>query len=246
MGCAHSVPAEPAPNAQVTTKAADSSAAAASSSSSSAVADVKKGKTPRVAVVYYSTYGHVRTLAERVAKGAKDAGADVTVYQFAETLPAEVLEKMHAAPKSQHPVVTPDDLVGFDAILMGIPTRYGQNPAQVKAFWDSTGQIWQAGKYVGKLISFFFSTATQGGGQETTAWTSFTHAVHHGMLIVPLGYTNPALFDNSAVHGGSPYGAGTIAGGMGERQPSESELGVAEGQGKLVANYAAAFVAGRK
>lgn len=124
---------------------------------------------------------------------------------------AEVLEKMHAPPKDASiPVATVADLENYDGIIVGIPTRYGGVCAQVKAFWDATGGLWQAGKLVNKTGGVFVSTATQGGGQETTALTFIPHFVHHGMIYVPLGYTNPALFDNSTVHGGGPWGPGTI------------------------------------
>jgi len=210
------------------------------------MAEEKKQGSAKVAVVYYSMYGHIKAMAERVAKGAQATGATVKIFQVAETLPAEVLAKMHAPAKSDlYPVVTPNDLVEYDAIIFGFPTRFGAMPAQVRAFWDSTGGIWQTGGYVGKFISFFFSTATQGGGQETTALSSYTAAVHHGMLIVPIGYTDPSLFNMDEIHGGSAYGAGTLAKGDGSRQPSNLELGVAEHQGKLVANYANTFVDGK-
>jgi len=199
---------------------------------------------PKIAIVYYSTYGHIATMAEAVAKGAKEAGGDVKIFQIAETLPKEVLEKMHAPPKKDHPIIDPHELEHFDAIIFGVPTRFGAAASQVKGLWDATGALWQKGALVGKIGSVFFSTATQGGGQETTALTFYTNLVHHGMLIAPIGYSDPRLFDNTQVHGGSPYGAGTLSGGDGSRQPSALELGVAEHQGKLVTGYATKFKKG--
>jgi len=132
-----------------------------------------------------------------------------------------------------------------DAILVGIPTRYGTAAAQMKAFWDATGQHWTKGALVGKIGSVFFSTGTQNGGQETTALSFYTHFVHHGMLIAPIGYSSPRMFDMTAPHGGSSYGAGTLAGPDGSRQPSELELEVAEHQGRLVTTYAMQLKKGR-
>jgi len=200
---------------------------------------------PKILVVFYSMYGHVHKLATAEAKGASAAGAEVKICQFAETLPAEVLTKMHAPPKPSHPIVTLSDLEWADGILLGFPTRFGGAPAQVKAFWDSTGQQWQQGKLSGKAAGIFFSTATQGGGQETTALTFLPNLVHHGIIFVPNGYPSPKLFDNSVVHGGSAWGAGTFAGGDGSRQPSELELEVSEIQGKNFSSVVAALVKGR-
>jgi len=200
----------------------------------------------KIGIFYYSTWGHIEKMAAAVEKGAASTGAEVKVLRIPETLPQEILDKMHAAPKNaNHPVATPDDLKQFDAVIFGIPTRYGSPAAQVKAFFDATGQLWQTGALVGKLASVFFSTSTQGGGQETTALTCFTQFVHHGMIIVPTGYSYPGTMDMKEIHGGSPYGAGTLSEPTGARQPTALELGHAEHQGKLVANYANAFKKGR-
>jgi len=199
----------------------------------------------KLLVVYYSLYGHIATLADQIAEGAKSNGAEVTIRQIAETLPAEVLTKMHAPPRKDIPNATPEDLAAADAIIFGIPTRFGAAPAQVKALLDSTGQLWAKGALVGKVASVFFSTGSQSGGQETTALTFYTQFVHHGMIVVPIGYSSPLLFNLDEVHGGSPYGAGTIAGPTGARQPSKLELDVAHHQGKYVANVANELVAGR-
>ena len=154
---------------------------------------------------------------------------------------------MHAPPKdSSIPIATAATLVDYDGILFGIPTRYGMAAAQMKAFMDTTGGLWAGGKLVGKPAGVFFSTATQAGGQETTALTWVTQLTHHGMIFVPLGYTNPALFNMDEVHGGSPYGPGTIAGPDGSRQPSQLELGVAKGYGSYFTGVARALHIGRQ
>ena len=200
---------------------------------------------PKIAIVYYSMYGHVRTLALEEKKGLESAGCDVTLLRCPETLSAEVLGKMGA------PGIGKDDeeasaamLADYDGLMFGIPTRFGMAPAQVKALMDSTGGLWEKGALVGKPAGLFFSTGTQGGGQETTALTFVTQLTHHGMVFVPLGYATPKLFNMDEVHGGSPYGAGTIAGGDGSRQPSEHEKKVAvhhgEHFGKIVAKLAPA------
>jgi len=170
----------------------------------------------------------------------------VSLKQVAETLPDEVLTKMHAPPKADVPVVTVADLPAFDAIIVGTGTRYGGVPTQMKAFWDATGQLWQTGALVGKIGSTFTSTATPAGGQETTIVVNTTHFAHHGMIHVPLGYTDPAIFNMSEMHGGSPWGAGTFAGPTGERSPTALELGLARSQGKRVAEIANALKRGRR
>jgi len=205
------------------------------------------GSKTKVYVVYYSMYGHIAQLAQEVAKGAEEAGADVKVWRIAETLPQEILDKMHAPPANKDiPVITPDDLKSADAIIFGVPTRYGQGASQTKAFWDATGQLWQTGALVGKVAGVFFSSATQGGGQETTALTQLTHFVHHGMVYVPIGYSNANLFNMDEIHGGSPYGAGTFAGPTGARQPTKLEKEVAHHQGKHTATIAIALKVGRE
>ncbi|EGD90569.1 minor allergen Alt a 7 [Trichophyton rubrum D6] len=189
---------------------------------------------PKIAIVYYSMYGHIKTLAEAEKKGIEAAGGTADIYQIAETLPEEVLAKMHAPAKSKHPVAEPRDLLAYDAILFGIPTRYGNFPAQWKAFWDKTGGIWAKGEFYGKYVGVFVSTGTPGGGQESTAIASMSTLVHHGMIFVPLGYKNtfPMLANVSEVRGGSPWGAGTFAGADGSRQPTALELELAQAQGK--------------
>ncbi|PVU92769.1 hypothetical protein BB559_003597 [Furculomyces boomerangus] len=198
---------------------------------------------PTVYVVYYSTYGHVKTLANKIMEGLNKSGTvNAKLFQFQETLSDEILGKMHAPKKDEAvPVITLADLTDADAFLFGFPTRYGNAPAQVKAFWDSTGQLWASGALQGKMAGVFFSTASQGGGQETTALTFLPNLVHHGMIYVPLGYTHANLFALDEVVGGSAYGSGTVAAGDGSRQPSEKELTIAEHHGerfaKIVAQY---------
>lgn len=201
---------------------------------------------PQIFIVIYTTWHHVYKLAVNIQDSINKSGlAEATIYQVAETLPEEVLLKMHAPPKPQVPIITPEDLLKADAFLFGIPTRYGIMPAQFKTFWDATGQIWMKGGLQGKLAGTFFSTSGQHGGQETTALTFLTTLVHHGVIYVPLGYSTPLLSDNSEVIGGSPYGAGTLSGGDGSRQPSEKELQIATHQGKQFATVVAQFHRGR-
>jgi len=196
---------------------------------------------PKILVLYYSMYGHIREMAHAVAEGANFvSGATVEIFQVPETLPKEVLEKMHAADKGSDPVFTHDmmsTLPTYDGILFGIPTRYGMMSAQMKAFFDGTGSLWTSGALVGKYAGIFVSTGTMQGGQETTALTTITQLAHHGMIFVPTGYSfGPKMFDVATIHGGSPYGAGTFAGPDGSRRPSAGELEFATHQGKHFTN----------
>ncbi|EJF56769.1 flavo protein-like protein [Dichomitus squalens] len=190
--------------------------------------------SPKVAIIIYSMYGHVATLAEAVKKGIQAGGGSATIYQIAETLPQEVLDKLYAPPKPNYPILAPNDLAQFDAFVFGIPTRYGNFPGQWKAFWDATGQLWATGALHGKYASVFVSTSSPGGGQESTVINSISTLTHHGIIYVPLGYakTFGQLTNLTEVHGGSPWGAGTFAGADGSRKPSALELEVAEAQGK--------------
>ncbi|TRM55504.1 flavo protein-like protein [Schizophyllum amplum] len=189
---------------------------------------------PKVAIVIYSMYGHIIKMAESVKAGVEAAGGSATIFQIPETLPESVLQLMHAPPKPDYPIIDADKLATFDAFLFGIPTRYGNFPGQWKAFWDTTGGLWASGGLSGKFVSVFVSTGTPGGGQEITVSNAMSTFVHHGMIFVPLGYAKvfPQLTSLTEVHGGSPWGAGTYAGGDGSRQPSELELGVAKAQGE--------------
>ncbi|KAK7405134.1 hypothetical protein VNO78_06332 [Psophocarpus tetragonolobus] len=186
---------------------------------------------------YYSMYGHVERLAEEIKKGADSVeGVQATLWQVAETLTEEVLGKMRAPPKSDVPMITPKELSEADGFVFGFPTRFGMMAAQFKAFLDATGGLWQTQQLAGKPAGLFYSTSSQGGGQETTALTAITQLVHHGMLFVPIGYTFGAgMFEMEELKGGSPYGSGTYA-GDGSRQPTKLELEQAFHQGKYIAS----------
>jgi NAD(P)H dehydrogenase (quinone) len=184
-------------------------------------------------------YGHVAKLAQEIQKGASSVeGVEAKLFQVPETLPAEVLGKMGAPPKTEVPTITPSELTEADGIIFGFPTRFGMMAAQMKAFFDSTGGLWRGQELAGKPAGIFYSTGSQGGGQETTPLTAITQLTHHGMIFVPVGYTFGAgMFEMEQIKGGSPYGAGTFA-GDGSRQPSELELGQAFHQGKYFAGIA--------
>ncbi|KAL8200468.1 hypothetical protein R6Q59_003471 [Mikania micrantha] len=192
----------------------------------------------KILIVFYSMYGHVEKLARRVKKGVDGVdGVEAVLYRVPETLPEDILAQMRAPSKDDEivEISSVHDLETADGFLFGFPTRYGSMAAQMKAFFDSTGQLWREQKLAGKPAGFFVSTGTQGGGQETTAWTAITQLAHHGMLFVPIGYTFGAnMFKMDSVRGGTPYGAGVFA-GDGTRDPSETELALAEHQGKYMA-----------
>ena len=197
----------------------------------------------KVLVVYYSMYGHIHQMAEAIADGAREiADAEVQMRRVPETLPLEVLDKMGAVEAqkafSHIPVCTVDELPEADAILFGTPTRFGNMCGQMRQFLDATGQLWAKGALVGKVGSVFASSATQHGGQESTILSFHTTLLHHGFIVVGLPYTFQGQMRIDEITGGSPYGASTIAGGKGERMPSENELNAARFQGKHVANIA--------
>ena len=189
---------------------------------------------PKVAIIIYSLYHHVAQLAEEEKKGIEAAGGRADIFQVAETLPQDVLTKMHAPARPNYPIASADTLTQYDAFLFGIPTRFGNFPAQFKAFWDTTGGLWASGALHGKYAGVFVATGTQGGGQETTIVNSLSTLVHHGIIFVPLGYAKAfALQSNlEEIHGASPYGAGTFAGADGSRQPTKLEKEIAFAQGK--------------
>ncbi|KAH8661829.1 quinone oxidoreductase [Ilyonectria robusta] len=190
----------------------------------------------KIAIVYYSMYGHIKTLVDAEKKGIEKAGGTADVFQIPETLSDEVLAKMYAPPKpTDIPMLEdPSVLEGYDAFLLGIPTRYGNFPAQWKTFWDKTGKQWSSGGFWGKLAGVFVSTASLGGGQESTVLAAMSTLAHHGIIYVPFGYAKAfgQMTDLSEVHGGSPWGAGTFAGPDGSRKPSSRELQLAEIQGE--------------
>lgn len=191
----------------------------------------------KILVLYYSMYGHIETMAQAVAEGAQKVdGAEVTIKRVPETMPGDAFLK--AGGKTQNaPQATPQELAEYDAIIFGTPTRFGNMSGQMRTFLDQTGGLWASGGLYGKLASVFCSTGT-GGGQEHTISSTWTTLAHHGMIIVPIGYATQELFDVSQVRGGTPYGATTIAGGDGSRQPSPEELSIARYQGEYVAGLA--------
>ena len=192
----------------------------------------------KVLVLYYSSYGHIETMAQAVAEGARSAGATVDVKRVPETVPQEIAQSAHFKLDQAAPVATVAELVNYDAIIVGAPTRYGRMPGQMAAFLDQTGGLWARGALNGKVGAAFTSTATQHGGQEVTLFSIITNLMHFGMVIVGLPYSFAGQMTLDEIVGGSPYGATTIAGGKGERQPSAIELDGARFQGKLVAETA--------
>jgi NAD(P)H dehydrogenase (quinone) len=202
----------------------------------------------KVQVIFYSTYGHVFKLAESIVQGCREIpGADVQLLQVAETLPPDILAKMGATEAKKAfahiPIADPNKLPDADAIILGTPTRYGSKTAQMQAFLDATGSLWGKGSLIGKLGSAFTSTASQHGGQETTLLTLSTFFFHQGMLIAGVPYSSQELLTLSEMSGGSPYGASTIAGPHGERQPTPNELTIARAQGRHVTQAAAKLAA---
>lgn len=196
----------------------------------------------KVLVLYYSMYGHVERMAQAVAEGARGAGADVAVKRVPELVPREVLEQSGAKIDQAAPVASPQELDQYDAVIVGCPTRYGRMAAQMCQFWDQTGGLWAQGKLIGKVGSAFSSTASQHGGQETTLMSIYAMLLHHGMVLVGLPYSATGLVRLDEVTGGTPYGATTIAGGKGERPPSQNELDLARFQGRHVAEITAKVV----
>lgn len=192
----------------------------------------------KILVLYHSMYGHIETMAQHVAAGATSVpGTEVTLKRVPETMDSEAFKAYGGKTDQTAEIATPAELADYDAIIFGTPTRFGNMSAQMRNFFDQTGGLWAKGALVGKVASVFTSTGT-GGGQEMTITSTWTTLAHHGMIIVPIGYSTPELFDISEVRGGTPYGASTLAGGDGSRQPSERELAIATHQGKYVAAIA--------
>ncbi|NMH59238.1 NAD(P)H:quinone oxidoreductase [Alteromonas ponticola] len=198
----------------------------------------------KVLVLYYSSYGHVEKMAEAVAEGARSAGAEVDIKRVPETAPDDVVKNAGFKTDQKAPIAKVDELANYDAIIVGVGTRYGRMASQMAAFWDQTGGLWQKGALEGKVASTFTSTASQHGGQETTLVSNMTTFFHMGMVVVGLPYSYEKLSQLEEVAGGTPYGATTLAGGDGSRQPSEIELGGARYQGKYVAEIAAKLARG--
>jgi len=199
--------------------------------------------TAQVQIVFYSMYGHVYKLAEAVAAGAREVeGVEVSLYQVPELVSEEVLARSGAtaarATFAHVAVAQPEQLTEADAIIFGTPTRFGNMCAQMRNFLDQTGQLWARGALIGKVGSVFTSTATQHGGQETTITSFHSTLLHHGMMVVGVPYSEQRLLNMNEITGGSPYGASTLAGGDGSRQPSENELEIARFQGRHVAQIA--------
>lgn len=193
----------------------------------------------KILVLYHSMYGHIETMANAVADGARSvAGAQVTVKRVPETMPADAFQSAGGKADQAAAVASPQELAEYDAIIVGTPTRFGNMTGQMRTFWDQTGGLWAKGALIGKVGSVFTSTGTS-GGQEMTVVNTWTTLAHHGMVIVPIGYALPQQTDLSSVKGGHmPYGASTIAGPDGSRQPVADELAVARNQGATVAKLA--------
>lgn len=192
----------------------------------------------KVLVLYYSSYGHIETMANAVAEGARETGATVDIKRVPELVPQEVAEKSHYKMNQSAPIATVDELANYDAIIIGTGTRFGRMTSQMANFLDQAGGLWAKGALHGKVGGAFTSTATQHGGQETTLFSIITNLLHFGMTVVGLNYGFAGQMKLDEVTGGSPYGATTIAGGDGSRQPSENELAGARYQGRAIAEVA--------
>ena len=197
---------------------------------------------PRILVLYYSSYGHVETMARAVAEGAASVeGAEVVVKRVPELVPDEVARSSGMKVEQEAPIASPGELGDYDAIIFGTPTRFGNMAAQMRNFWDQTGPLWVGNALLRKIGGAFTSTASQHGGQEMTITSIHTTLLHHGMMIVGLPYAWPGNAQMKEISGGTPYGASTIAGADGSRTPSANELEGARYQGRHVAQIAAQF-----
>ncbi len=192
----------------------------------------------KILVLYHSMYGHIETMAQTVAEGAREAGAEVVIKRVPETMPEAAFKAAHGKWEQAAPIATVDELPEYDAIIFGTPTRFGMMSSQMRTFLDQTGGLWMKGALVGKVGSVFTSTGV-GGGNESTILSFHTTLLHHGFVVVGTPYAIPEAMDLSVVKGGSPYGAATIAGPDGSRQPNAQELAMARFQGKHVAGIAA-------
>ena len=197
----------------------------------------------KIAILEYSLYGHINQLSRSIKKGIESVGVEVEHLRCAETLPSEILERMHVPPKPEDVrELTPADvneLEGFDGIMFGVSARYGGIPAQMKTIMDATGGLWQNGKLVGKTAGVFQSTGTMQGGQESVGMNCMSFFAHQGMVFIPLGYIDPKAFSYEEIHGGSPWGSGTYAGPDGSRQSTSMELSIAENHGRHFAKLTA-------
>lgn len=192
----------------------------------------------KVLVLYYSSYGHIEKMAEAVAAGAREAGAQVDIKRVPETVPEAVAKASHFKLDQKAPVAKVEDLADYDAVIVGTGTRFGRMSSQMASFLDQAGGLWAKGALNGKVGGAFTSTATQHGGQETTLFSIITNLLHFGMVVVGLDYGHAGQMTIDEITGGSPYGATTIAGGAGQRQPSENELVGARYQGRKIAETA--------
>ncbi|SFP59045.1 NAD(P)H dehydrogenase (quinone) [Nitrosomonas cryotolerans] len=193
----------------------------------------------KVLILYYSMYGHIEIMAKAVAEGARNfENTEVVVKRVPELMSEEVARKVGAKLDQVAPIATVDDLPNYDAIIFGTPTRFGNMCAQMRNFLDQTGRLWLSGDLIGKIGSVFTSTGTQHGGQETTITSFHTTLLHHGMIIVGVPYSCQEIMNMSEITGGSPYGASTLAGSDGKRQPSDNEIKIARFQGAHVAQVA--------
>ncbi|MCX2696210.1 NAD(P)H:quinone oxidoreductase type IV [Ochrobactrum chromiisoli] len=193
----------------------------------------------KVLVLYYSAYGHIETMAYAVAEGIRSAGSEAVVKRVPELVPDDVAKASHFKLDQEAPIASVQELVEYDAIIVGAGTRFGTVASQMRNFWDQTGGLWAQGKLVGKVGSVFTSSATQHGGQESTILSFIPTLLHHGMVVVGLPYAFQGQMGVEEVKGGSPYGASTITDGDGSRMPSQVELEAARFQGAHVAKIAA-------
>jgi len=192
----------------------------------------------KILVLYYSSYGHIEKMAEAVAEGGRSAGADVDIKRVPETVPEETARASHYKLDQTAPIAVIDDLANYDAIIVGTGTRFGRMSSQMAAFLDQAGGLWMRGVLNGKVGAAFTSTATQHGGQEMTLFSIIANLLHFGLIVVGLPYSHQGQMRIDEIVGGAPYGATTIAGGDGSRQPSETDLAGARHQGELVAKTA--------
>ena len=193
----------------------------------------------KVLVLYYSSYGHIETMAYAVAEGARAEGATVDVKRVAENAPEEIAKAAHFKLDQPAPIATPGELANYDAVVVGAPTRFGRMPSAMGSFWEQAGALWMSGAMVGKVGGAFSSSGTQHGGNETTLFSIIANLLHFGFIIVGLPYSYAGQMTIDEIVGGAPYGATTIAGSKGQRQPSQIELDGARYQGALIARTAA-------
>ncbi len=192
----------------------------------------------KVLVLYYSSYGHIEAMAYAVAEGARKAGASADVKRVPETVPEAIAKAAHFKLDQPAPIATVEELANYDAIAVGAPTRFGRMPSAMGSFWEQAGALWMSGALVGKVGGAFTSSATQHGGNEMTLFSIIANLMHFGFVIVGLPYSHAGQMTLDEIVGGAPYGATTIAGAQGQRQPTKLELDGARHQGELIAKTA--------